>query len=78
MKLTAFQYGKTEISQRMAFQNGDLRKYGVIPYEITDVLITHSHNDHIGCLNYYQNADIYIQEYRKECYKKHIVSRSYR
>ena len=25
MKLTAFQYGKTEISQRMAFQNGDMQ-----------------------------------------------------
>lgn len=116
MKLTAFQYGKTEISQRMAFQNGDmktalsislmfflleqgerkmlidvgydtmpgfllyefdkpvnlLRKYGVIPNEITDVLITHSHHDHIGCLHYYQNNDIYIQEGAVKNAKKYL------
>lgn len=106
IKLTAFQYGKTEITQRMAFADGDnninipislmfflieaggrkiivdpgcdtmpgftlydfskpadvLTEYGVSPLDITDVLITHAHHDHIDCVRHYKNADVYIQE----------------
>jgi len=39
-----------------------LEEYGVHRDEITDVLITHAHNDHIGCLHYYTHANVYLQE----------------
>lgn len=35
---------------------------GVSPEEITDVIITHSHHDHIECVKYYKNAVIHIQK----------------
>lgn len=110
MKLTAFQYGKTEITEAMAFQNGNadvkipislmfflietedkkiladvgcdtmpgfrlfefqkpvdvLKSYGISPDEITDVIITHSHHDHIDCIWYYPQANVYIHEQEME------------
>lgn len=104
MKLTAFKYGTTEITERMAFQDGDenvklpiallffliesqnkkilvdvgcdtmpgfdlfqfqkpvkvLESYGINRNEITDVIITHSHHDHIDALRYYPQANIYL------------------
>ena len=38
-----------------------LRKYGVQPEDITDVILTHSHFDHAGPIDYYANAEFYIQ-----------------
>lgn len=37
-----------------------LREQGIDPEEITDVIITHSHHDHIDCVRYYKNATVYI------------------
>lgn len=39
-----------------------LHKIGISPDEITDVIITHAHHDHIECVNYFKNAVIYIQK----------------
>ena len=38
-----------------------LEKLNVNPADITDVIITHSHHDHIECVKYFKNAVIYIQ-----------------
>lgn len=39
-----------------------LGRYGYEPEDITDVVITHAHHDHIAAVGYYKNAVIYIQE----------------
>lgn len=39
-----------------------LEKKGIKPDDITDVIITHSHHDHIECVKYFKNATIYIQK----------------
>ena len=39
-----------------------LRNIGVKPEEITDLIITHAHHDHIECVKYFKNAVIYIQK----------------
>ena len=39
-----------------------LQNIGVSPDEITDVIITHSHHDHIECVSCFKNAVIYIQK----------------
>ena len=106
MKIIAFEYGKTEITERMAFQDGRadvklpiallffmieaedkkilvdvgcdtmpgfvlyehksppevLKMYGVSPDEITDIIITHSHHDHIDAIRHYPDARVYIHE----------------
>ena len=38
-----------------------LEKHGITPNDITDVVITHSHHDHIECVKYFKNSVIYIQ-----------------
>ena len=118
IKLTALQYGKTVITQRMAFFDGQetlklpislmfflieegerkilvdpgcddlpgfelydfecpvnvLKKHGVSPDKVTDVLITHAHHDHIDCVRYYNNADVHIQEEEAKSGKKYLVN----
>lgn len=39
-----------------------LEKIGVTPADITDVVITHAHHDHIESVKYFKNANIYIQK----------------
>lgn len=39
-----------------------LKKVGLTPLDITDVIVTHAHHDHIECLSLYKNATVYIQE----------------
>lgn len=39
-----------------------LKKEGISPSDITDVIITHSHGDHIECVKYFKNSVIYIQQ----------------
>jgi len=56
-----------------------LKNNGFSPEDITDVIITHAHHDHIGCVGNYKNAKIYIQskeynsgkEYLENC--KNVV-----
>lgn len=49
-----------------------IEKYGLKPEEITDVIITHADFDHIADINYYINANIYIQEDEFINYKGNI------
>lgn len=49
-----------------------LAEMGVAPTDVTDVLITHAHHDHIQCVKYFQNADIYIQKDEYESGKSYI------
>ena len=39
-----------------------LENINVSSEEITDVVITHSHHDHIECVKYYKNATIHIEK----------------
>lgn len=39
-----------------------LEKYNVRAEDITDVVITHAHHDHIECINFFKNARIFIQK----------------
>ena len=38
-----------------------LEKLNIKPKDITDVVITHAHHDHIECVSEYKNAVVYIQ-----------------
>ena len=49
-----------------------LRNINIMPDEITDVVITHSHHDHIECVKYFENAVIHIEENEYEAGKKYI------
>lgn len=62
-----------------------LRESGLTPEDITDVVITHAHHDHIEAIRYYQNATIHIQrqeypaaqKYLKQEYKIHLFDDEY-
>ena len=106
MEIMSIEYGKSVLSEKMIFMNGnpnylreivfmvyliktdeklilvdagcetmpgfDMREFigtvkalentGISPEEITDVIITHSHHDHIECVKYFKNAVIHIQK----------------
>ena len=49
-----------------------LEKINIHPSDITDVLITHSHHDHIECVKYFENATIHIEKNEYESGKKYI------
>ena len=49
-----------------------LYEYGLKPDEITDIVITHSHHDHIEAIGYYSNATIHIQKDEFASAKKYI------
>lgn len=44
-----------------------LRRYGVQPADVTDVILTHAHHDHIEAVHYFDRATIHISqaEYEK-------------
>jgi glyoxylase-like metal-dependent hydrolase (beta-lactamase superfamily II) len=48
-----------------------LQQLGISPLEVTDVVLTHAHWDHMGNLAPYPNAKIWIQEAEME----HVMSR---
>ncbi len=49
-----------------------LRNIGVKADEITDLMITHAHHDHIECAKYFKNAVIYIQKDEYEAGKGYL------
>lgn len=49
-----------------------LRRLGLSASNITDVIITHAHHDHIEAVKYYKNAVIYISKSEYENGKKYI------
>lgn len=52
-----------------------LEDYGLKASDITDVVITHAHHDHIAAIGTYANAVIHIQEKEYEVGKKYIPAR---
>jgi glyoxylase-like metal-dependent hydrolase (beta-lactamase superfamily II) len=50
-----------------------LKNIGITPDEITDVIITHAHHDHIECAKYFKNAVIYIQKDEYESGKGYLA-----
>lgn len=117
MKLIAFKYGATEITERMAFQDGNeniklpiallfflieyenkkilvdvgcntmpgfklfefenpvkvLETYGVKRTEITDIIITHAHNDHIDAVCDYPQATVYLHKSELQSAEKYLI-----
>jgi len=49
-----------------------LEKAGFLPEDITDVIVTHSHHDHIECVKYFKNATVHIEQGEYEAGKKYI------
>ena len=118
MKLYCFKYGETEISENMAFQDGNpdtkipisllfflietdgkkilvdtgcdtmpgfalfkhkkpaqvLEESGFDKNQITDVVITHAHHDHIDGVRYYPNAKIHIHQRELESAKPYLAN----
>ena len=50
-----------------------LNNIGISPEEITDLIITHAHHDHIECAKYFKNAVIYIQKDEYEAGKGYLT-----
>ncbi len=118
MRIIAFKYGVTEITEKMAFPEGNdsvklpiallffliehnskkilidvgcntmpgfelfefelpvnvLETYGVKRTDITDVIITHSHHDHIDAISSYPQATVYIQKNELESAKNYLIN----
>lgn len=51
-----------------------LKEAGLSADEVTDVIITHSHHDHIEAVKHFKNAVIYISKLEYENGKKYIPS----
>lgn len=49
-----------------------LKMAGVAPEDVTDVIITHAHHDHIECVKYFKSAVIHIEQDEYENGKKYI------
>lgn len=49
-----------------------LQNYGVMPKDITDIVITHHHHDHIEAVGDYPNAKIHMQKDEYELGKTYI------
>jgi glyoxylase-like metal-dependent hydrolase (beta-lactamase superfamily II) len=45
---------------------------GVKPEEITDIILTHAHHDHIECVKYFKNATVHIQSDEYEIGKDYL------
>ena len=50
-----------------------LKKLDICPEDITDVIITHAHHDHIECVSSFKNALIYIQSDEYESGKHYFA-----
>lgn len=49
-----------------------LENIGISADDITDVIITHAHHDHIECVKYFKNSVIYIQKDEYESGKEYF------
>jgi glyoxylase-like metal-dependent hydrolase (beta-lactamase superfamily II) len=54
-------YTKPLSGQHYIRPDSALRRLGVSPDDITDIIITHAHNDHIGGLNLFTRGTIWMQ-----------------
>ncbi len=53
-----------------------LREIGLCSADITDVIITHAHHDHVAALSHFENATVYIQTEEYANAKRYISQRS--
>ena len=53
-----------------------LELYGIKKEEITDVIITHAHHDHIDALRYYPRATVYLHKNELENAKEYLSETS--
>ncbi|MBQ1183644.1 MAG: MBL fold metallo-hydrolase [Clostridia bacterium] len=49
-----------------------LREIGITADDVTDIIITHSHHDHIEAVKHFKNAEIFITEAEYEIGKRYI------
>ena len=49
-----------------------LEDINILPKDVTDVIITHAHHDHIECVKYFKNAVIHIEKDEYESGKSYI------
>lgn len=49
-----------------------LKRFGYRPEDVTDIIVTHAHHDHIAAIHHYANAVIHIQELEYEDGKAYI------
>lgn len=49
-----------------------LEGIGLYPQDITDVILTHAHHDHIACVKHFENARIHISEEALPAAQKYI------
>ncbi len=59
-----------------------LQRINIYPSDITDIIITHPHNDHIGGINLFPNAKVWIQKddfdyFVGEAWQENGVSRGF-
>lgn len=54
-----------------------LREIGLSSADITDVIITHAHHDHVAALSHFENATVYIQTEEYANAKQYISQRSH-
>jgi glyoxylase-like metal-dependent hydrolase (beta-lactamase superfamily II) len=52
---------------------GALERIGIAPEEITDLVITHAHHDHIESAYHFKNATVHIEEGEFESGKKYLT-----
>ena len=50
-----------------------LKNIGILPEQITDLIITHAHHDHIECAKCFKNATLYIQAEEYESGKGYLA-----
>lgn len=50
-----------------------LEKYGIYPNDITDVILTHAHHDHVACTGYFPTAMVHIQQEEYDAAKPYLL-----
>ncbi len=49
-----------------------LKNINILPEDITDIIISHSHHDHIECVKYFKNATIHVEKREYTSGKRYI------
>lgn len=54
-----------------------LERYGICPNDITDVILTHAHHDHVACTGYFPLATVHIQQEEYEAAKPYLLQNAF-
>lgn len=54
-----------------------LKQRGITPDDITDIILTHAHHDHIACTGYFPMATVHIQQEEYEAAKPYLLRNSF-